>query len=541
MDTKSYPNGVPLHTFGTTLVEPPQAAQRAKAPTRWRLRLHPLLRDLSLTMATEFAIMAAGLVLVSLFGRLLGPVALGEYLLLRRITAWLLAGVLLGMASGLPRYVAHAVSRPERERRAYFLAGTTCLMVFTVGIGLVMYLKRQFFARWLFGNPQLDYLILPLCLLLAGLAAQTAAYGYYRGTLAMKRANAIQLFHFAVIPVVAVLLLYPTQSVALIVGVTGAATVVAAVLFALPVLRELASHPLPDVRPYVAELLRYGLGRVPGDFGRAALFALGPIVAAHYVSMKLVSYLLLGCSFLMVLGYAAGPLGVVLLSKFSMLLGQNRFQDMRAGLEYLVGATLDLSVFASLQFVVFADVLVRLWVGARYLEGMPVVRLLLFAVPPYLFYIALRSSIDAAEVKPLNTGNVLVALSLYLILQVAAVKLLPRAWFLEGIAASLVLALVVLGVLTARTYRKLFKQQIPWSQCAPSLGVAVALGAGSFAFRWAFGFHEPLVAATLFELLVSGLFLAALVGLGSPWLRFIWRMAHRGRAQAWPVSGQQAV
>src|SRR5206468_8338439 len=61
---------------------------------------------------------------------------------------------------------------------------------------------------------------------------------------------------------------------------------------------------------------RYGVGRVPGDFGQAALFALGPLMATHYLPLTEVAYLLLGSNFLLVMGYTAGPLTVVLLSKF---------------------------------------------------------------------------------------------------------------------------------------------------------------------------------------------------------------------------------
>src|SRR2546422_7219845 len=92
--------------------------------------------------------------------------------------------------------------------------------------------------------------------------------------------------------------------------------------------------------------------------------------------MPEVAFLLLGWNFLLVMGYAAGPLGVVLLSKFSMMLGQNRLAEVRDSLEHLVRAVLDISVFASLQLVVFADVLVRLWVGPSFRPAIPIIRLM---------------------------------------------------------------------------------------------------------------------------------------------------------------------
>jgi hypothetical protein len=194
---------------------------------------------------------------------------------------------------------------------------------------------------------------------------------------------------------------------------------------------------------------------------------------------------------------------------------------------------LDISVFASLQLVVFADVLVRVWVGPRFLPGISVIRLLILAIPPYLFYMALRSSIDAVTVKPRNAGNVMVALVIYLALTAATLKALPARFLLEGIAGSLVVALCVLGMLTARTFRDLYDLSVPWRKCAPSLLAGALLGAASFAFRRIQpDAHEGAV-TFLWELLVSGLFLVALGRLGSPWLGFVWEKAFPGRRLAW--------
>ena len=480
-------------------------------------------------MATEFSIMAAGLLMVSLFGRLLGPVALGEYLLLRRVLAWLFAGAVLGLGNALPRYIARSVQRPAAERRAYFLGASASLVGFTSCVGLILYAGRQSFARWMFGDAKLANLILPLGLMLIGQAAQTAAYGFYRGILAMRRANATQLCNFALIPIAVMLLLYRTHSVAWIVGVTGALTVIAAGLFARLILRQFAKVPSPRVRPYAVELLRYGVGRVPGDFGGAALFALGPMIAVHYLPMTQVAYLLLGSNFLMVVGYAAGPLGVVLLSKLSMMLSQDRLEDVRVSLGHLAGAVLDLSIFVCLQLAVFADVLVRVWVGSTFLPGTSIVRLLILAVPPYLFYMTLRSSIDAVTVKPRNAGNVLVAVVVYLALTGVTLKLLPATFLLEEIAGCLVVALAILGALTARTFGQLYNTRIPWSRCAPTMIAAAVLGGLSFAFRQVVGFHESSVLTVCFELLISGVFLSVLIKLDSPWLGFVWKMAFPGR------------
>lgn len=515
-----------LPTSAATSTRPRQGSE---ARAGGRLRVRPIARDLALTMATEFSILVAGVALVSLIGRLLGPESLGAYLLVRRVTQWLITGVLLGMGYALPRYIANSVKKPEAERHAYFLAGSACLLTGTTLAAILLWFERQTVARWLFGSVRFESLVLPLGLLLAGLAFEAAPYGYYRGEMAMGRANLLQFVHFAVIPVAAVLLMFPTGSVVLILDLIGGATMLAAVLLAWPICRKIAAHPLPKIKPYVTELLRYGLGRVPGDFGGAALFALGPLVAAHYVSMVQVGYLLLGSSFLMVMGYATGPLGVILLSKISMMLAQDRNEEVRASLQHLIGAALDLSIFATLQLVVLTDLLIRIWVGPRFLEATTVTRLLLLAIPPYLLFMALRSSIDAATVKPRNAGNVLVALGIFVALVVVTVHLFPVTSVLNAIAGSLVVALAALSLLTVRTFKQLYKVTVPWRRCARSVIAAVLLGGVGFGFRWMEGFGGPIFLVAVVEIGIVVAYLGVLLKLDSPWLGFLWQMAFSDR------------
>ncbi len=496
---------------------------------RFPLTVRPLVHDVGMTVVTEALVLATGLVLVSLFGRLLGAVALAEYLLFRRVAAGLQSGVNLGLGVAVPRYVGFTVNGPTGKPEAYFLVALISLTTLAVLLGSFLMLGRRHFADWFFGSPQKSQLVPALCLVLISLAVQAAVYGYYRGILAMGAANALELCNLALIPLVSVTLLYPTRSVGLIMGVIGGGALCCACLFALPIFRRLLRcRPGQLVAP-ARELIRYGIGRVPGDFAYAALFAAGPIIAAHFVPLASVSYLLLGLSLLMAVGYCATPLGLVLLSRISVMLGQGRLQEVQASLEHLINSTLALSLFAALQLAVFADLLVRIWVGPGFLEGIFIIRLLFLAVPASVFYIALRSPIDAASPKPYNAGNVIVALASYIVLAAVAAKVLPPSLALKGITVAFLGALVGLGVLTARSVRQLYEVTISWTRCAPSLLVGLLLGGISIFFRWMLLFQTGLFEAVVFELAISALFLGFLIKLNPPWLGFVGRILLAGR------------
>ncbi len=498
----------------------------------FRVKLHPMVWDLGLTTATEFSVLVTSLLLVSLFGRLLGAVALGEYLLLRRVLSGLQSGVQLGLGVALPRYVARAMNRPEGERVAYFLAASSCLIAFALSIGVLFTAGRQSFARWLFGTAQATNLILPLSVWLLALAVHVAVYGYYRGVMAMGLANALQFCSTVLAPILVIVVLFHTHSVALILNVIGLAMLLFGALFAVPIVRVLGKGGRPPFAQPATELLRYGIARVPGDFGGGALFAIGPMLASHFLAMGRVSHLLLGISILMAVGYSAGPLGIILLSKVSMLLGDNQIEEVRTRLGYMLDAVLEVSVFGTLQLMVMADVLVRLWVGADFSEGALVVRILMLAIPFYLYHVAFRSVIDAASTKAYNARNIIISLAVCPVLAVPVVKLMPAGYLLEGIGLCMLATLVVLAWLTARTTRQLYDLKVSWGRYRGSFLVALILGGVSFLLRWGKYFPSNAVLLGIFEAAMAGLFLLAILKLGSPWLEYLWSAAFEARGKA---------
>ncbi len=511
---------------------PSSASCSGDTGARCVVRRKPFFWDISLTTVAEFTVMGSSLLLISLLGRWLGPVALAEYLLLRRVTVWFMAGSRLGLATALPRYVAWSSGQrgTEHERHTYFFISAAFMMLTTVGVATILVLGRRTFAEWLFGSRYRSALVIALALLLIGLVAQSAVYGYYRGLLDMVRANLLQVVNLTVMPLTVLLVLARTGSIPIIVGAIGGVTAILSVLFALPVLRKLTQVGLSRVTQYGGELLRYGIPRMPGDFGIAALLAVGPVVAAHEVPMAKVSSLLLGVSILTAIGYAVSPIGVVLLSKVSMMLGGGAAENVRSRLRLLAAAVPEMSVFVCAQLFVFADVAVRTWVGSKFLDQVGVIRLLILAIPPYLFYVVLRSTIDAADVTPYNARNVLIGLAVHLVLLAAVVTLMPRGLLLEGIAGSLLVAFMVLGFLTERTFCRLYKLRVPWRRSAPAISIALGFGCVAWVFRFWHGAPvKPLVVVAI-EAGFGLAYLAILRAIGSTWLQCAGEMAFHGRA-----------
>jgi len=508
---------------------PTEAAHTAQPPAQMSGRPRPFVHDVVLTLTAEVTVMASSLAVISILGRWLDAHALSEYMLLRRVLAWLLAGVLAGLSTALPRYVARAAGLKRGSETTYFSASLVLLFPLCVLFSAALFAFQQQWASWLFGERSEAALVVALAILLSGMVIHRTVYGYFRGLLAMSRANAMEVLNLAIVPLVIVALLHRSGSIALMVGVIGGVTLLFGALFAVPVARHAFESSWRNLTASCRELLEYSVPRVPGDVGAAALQAIGPVIAVHYLPLAQVAPLLLGLNILLVTGYAVGPLGTVLLSKLSMMLGQDRHEEVQTRLRFLVAAILEISVFACLQLVVFADVAVRTWVGSRYLANINVIRLVLLAIPSYLFYVALRSAIDAVTVKPCNAMNVLASLALFLTMTAISIRFLPRHVLLAAIAASLLVAHILLGWLTARTFRRFFALRTPWKRMAPSLLTALALGGLAFAGRWALGELQSPLWAAAFEAALIVAYVAVLAGRGSGWIAYTWNVGLRGR------------
>ncbi len=504
----------------------------------WQMRplqVHPIVRDLTVTAAACLANLAVGLFVISLFGHLWGLALLGEYLLLRRVANWFQPLTHLGMGVALPRYIAFSISRSTDSALEYFVASAACIIGFNSALCLLIYHARNSLSALLFGDAQLSRLVAPLCILMLGMGAQAVVYGYYRGGLQMNRAGSIQVA-VALAPLIAATTLYRLRSVPAVVSCAGCLLLFIAAGFAIPILRNLHRRSFLNVRTRAAELLKYGLARLPGDLSIGALFSIGPIVAMHFVPITVVSSLLIASAMLVALSASTEPLGLVFLSKISMMLASGRKEDVRMYATCLAQAGIDISAFLTIQVLVFADTLVRVWIGPSATNDVTVIRLVLIGVPFYLFYTGLRSVIDAGSIRPRNAINTIASLTALGLMISLSLRMVPRAFLVHAIGLSLVISLAILAFLTAASLSALYAVRLKWKESIIPICSALAFGAVAFACRHWFGVHG--FALGTLELLFGSAFLFACFRSGVPWARLVWRLLFPHQA---PLQDHQRV
>lgn len=496
------------------------AAHHVGLRARRQPRLHPLMRDAGFISATSVILIVANPLIIALFARLLGAAALGEYLLTRRLANWGNALSQLGMGVALPRYVARAPYDHTADSETYFAVALISGGLFAGLIGLVLVVFRPLAAQQLFGSYALSRLVPPLALLLLGLIAQSMVYGYYQGRLRMGWASALQICNLAVVPLLAVVALHGFQSVGMIVSVIALAMLSSSAWLAGPALAGLKTTSLVAMRTHAAELLRFGIPRIPGDFALNALIAAGPVVAVHLVPMSQVSYLLVGISMVTVIEATASPISVIALSKASQMIAENRQDEITQAVTHLLNGIVGASLFACFQLEVFADVLIRVWVGHEFSASTATIRILLLAIPFDMVYVSMRSFIEASTITAFNVRNVLLCLVLFVSGLAVLLAFPPSKGMLNYIAAAYALSFVLLAALTIRCVRKLFDVTPQWREVAWPCLAAIVLGVGTAAIRWYTEFGSNLSTAIALEVGALAGYAYILKMLGSPWLDF---------------------
>jgi len=420
-------------------------------------KLRPIFRSILLTYIAQAVILVGALFIYHLIGKSLGPEGVGEYSLIKRAVSLLSPLLLLGLGMGIPRYVA--MSRDREQRSAYMRAGLVAIF-FTLIFSIFLCSFKTRFSLIIFGDTEYVVLILPLTLFLAGSILHSLVYSYFRGRLLVKIFNSLHIMNLGVSPVL-ILLLFNDITIEGVITLMGIATVGISVVFFLLFGEECFIHiGKLQLGRSLGTLLRYSVPRIAGSFALAGFFSLGPILAGHFASIEAAGYLSISETLLSTVATAIAPLGLILLPKVSSMVAQGETEKLQEHLNYLIGASIQLSIFASVQLVIFSDTIIQYWLGPEFLGAIPVMRIVASSTFFYLFYRTVGSILDAARVKPINTINLSISLGLFLAVSgilLLSVKSIPPIIVLSiGVTSGL----ICLGGLSYVSVRKLYSGQI---------------------------------------------------------------------------------
>jgi O-antigen/teichoic acid export membrane protein len=422
--------------------------KKYKASTNLNMR-----KKYIITFMAEFLVLVSGILVYKFAAHFLGNVGFSEYALSRRTIALMQPALLMGLGVAIPRYVAYSSGSTTRNPDFYFVSAVGMLFVVVIGTISLMYLFKRTIAFLIFGSSGYTYLILPLALMLVGIISHIMCYTYFQGKLLMAKANLLQVVNIAIVPLVVFLLAHNTAKILVFMG--GLWLTISMVSF-FYILRQLQ---IPSskitILPYAKEIFIYGIQRVPGDFGLAALLSLIAVFTAHTAGVEQAGYVAFGISILSAAASLFAPIGLVLLPHASQMVANLEINKLRNYVKRIFAASMFLTLIGVIVFIIFADVLIKLYLGSSFLKLSSVAKVIAVGIIPYTVFVSMRSVLDSYYLKAVNAKNILISLGFFL---VCGGLTLFLSISYKYIVIEFILSLFVLGALTLIDVKKIFKQ-----------------------------------------------------------------------------------
>lgn len=491
-----------------------------------RVRMTPAMVDMATTTIASVGTALATMLVLRWLAQSLGTDGFAEYSIARRLVLTAASLTTLTMGIALPRYLGFEAGQKTDEQRPYLLGATALALGLTTAAGLLLLPLRVPLAQLAFGSASLSGLVAASLFMLWGYAAFTLAYGYYRGVGRIRTANMWQLGSAAVGPAV-VVLAFRGASAASVVLLLGSLLAVAIIPVAIHCTREWRASRFARFGGAVTDLVKYGGYRAPEGIALATLLSLGPLLAPRYAELKAAGFLLAAQSVFRVVEAVIPAFGFVALPRVAQWVGGGQTERLRESVGDLANFVFQLGVFAAIQLVIWADVLVVAWLGPAYVEAIPLMRVICAALPAHLGYSMMASIINASETRPITTLSVVAALAVAGTLSFV----LGRAGYgAVGLAIATSVGLFIAGL--ASIVFLWWRHRFAWVAIARILALNVVLGAASLgahalASSWSGWRSAGVMVAVLF--IAACVYGFALWKWRMPWIRQITTRVHVGR------------
>jgi O-antigen/teichoic acid export membrane protein len=485
--------------------------------------LRRIVTEVAITLIADAAVLACFFIFYRILLDYYGAENLGVYTLMRRYAAILLPLLLLGLSDGLGRFIA--VSATSATRTRLMVMGALGTIAANSIAAVSFNVDPAASAKWLFGDESFREAVMPFSVLVAGMAMHAFVYACLRGHLRVVALNVLQLVNLGLLPIAA-LLVFEQAGFSKMIVIIGIANFLIALLFLTPLVRW--PGPLRESdgdKPNVGALYTFSVSRIPAAMIGAALASLAPIIAKDHISMTEVGYLSLSLALLLALSGAVSPLGTVLLPHVSALVRRNDTRAVGERLHLLIGAVVQVYLFATFQFLAFGEFLIRFWMGEGFLPAVRVTAIVLASLPFFGFYYATRSMLDGISTRPINSINTIISVLVLLAIIFAGLRW-QAGWNLtEMFAVACSVATAVLGTLTYLALRAIFPQD-RGQDCRHALwGLTLSSGLFLLSFTAQPVVTSSLLALATYELCIFGLYLWALHLLQFEWPRIIFGRA----------------
>ncbi len=353
------------------------------------------------TFAVQLVVMAAGLITLRLAALAFGTDGFGTYTVSRRCLSIIGFPALLGLGVSLPRYMGSSSSLSDKDN--FFLASIFLSIPSLSILPSVLLVAPTWAATFLFGDKSFSYMTAPLAAGVIGLNLYTVVYSYFRGQLRMWSANFLQCLAMGIVPPFSVVLSDGNVGLAItLLGVSWA-------LLSLTILFLLLKRIWPDraitrvLWRNVKILAGYGIPRIPAEFALFGLFAVPPLLIVRTAGIERAGFVSLGLTLVQAGGSMFATAGIILLPYLSGLFIKGKMKEVRRLVGWTLGLSCGLVCLGVISFEIMAPQLVPAIMGKDFSAAVSSLNVLVLSSVPYVFYLMLRTPLDAVSKVPYNS------------------------------------------------------------------------------------------------------------------------------------------
>lgn len=410
------------------------------------LNLSPFLKDLVLTTATSGVIGFSLIIVTRLLAQGFGPEEFGVYSLSRRVFSTAIPFSTLAMGVTIARYTA--ISQDEGSRFRFLLGGLILGVAPSLALLLIGITFIKPLSVLIFHSLKYTLVLIATLLMLVGYSFYHILYAFYRGMGQMRKANIWQLIVIALGPIVIASIYAKPGYIPWVLLTMGGLYLTAAVPLGRYILkgREYCNKAL-HIMSTLKELFHYGFPRVPGSFAFAGMSAIGPFLALYFGSLKDAGYLVAAQSVFVLAETGLVAFGLLILPKAAQLFAEGHTTFLQERICDITALVIHCGSFIAIHLFLWADQLILVWLGPSYMGVIPLMRILILALIPYLLYAMLRSIVDAIEERAVNTYNLCISL---FATATFSVLLAMAGLGIRGLAVGTAVGFVVLGVATVQ-------------------------------------------------------------------------------------------
>jgi O-antigen/teichoic acid export membrane protein len=404
----------------------------------------------------------------------LGPDEFGIYSLARRMVSFVLPFSTLSMGVALARYIA--VSDNKAKRNDYIVSAMLIVLCFSFLLVGAAFLMSRNLTILIFHSSQ--YLTLFYCcvFMIVGFGSFIILYAYYRGIQRMDWANLWQVCIIAILPLAIAYAFAQYRNISLIIFLMGLSTYLS-IFPLIVIIKKVKKKKLKQLRLDIKDLLKYGIPRTPGGVAFAGVLAIGPFLAPYFGTMKDAGYLVIGQSVFIIIEASVLAFGLVALPTVSQIFSEGRIEFLQSRISDILTMIIHLGPFIVIQLFLWSNEIVLIWLGNEYLKAVPIIKIFLVSLCPYLGYVMLRSVIDAIEERAINTLNLFISLG---ITAVSSLAFGFMGFGVLGLALGITIGLLSLGIFSTyflvKRYKITFKNlELMWILFANCLFAGVTI------------------------------------------------------------------